>query len=252
MNPLIAKIPAALRWIRFAAVLLLLTVCSALPVHPVEKQLLFREEFLSVDHWRPLYFPKIKQHATYVLTSKGGEQYLRAESKASASALVYKDGYNIFEYPQAVWRWKVDSHTLKGDPQTKSGDDYPIRVYFMFRYDPEKATFFEKLQYGLAKKLYGEYPPHSTLSYVWSYAETAPSVYDSPYTDKAKIIVLRNGGSAPGRWMTEERNILEDYRRVFGNDPPRTAGIALMADSDNTGGETAAAVDFIEVFRDVP
>lgn len=240
------------QWTRLSAILFLLILCSALPVHTVEKQILFREEFLSIDRWRPLYFPKIKLHATYAVKSDGGEQYLSAESRASASALLYKDEFSVYEYPKAGWRWRVDTLSLKGDPQKKSGDDYPIRVYFMFRYDPEKATFFEKIRYGIAKKLYGEYPPHSTLSYVWSYAETAATMYDSPYTDKAKIIVLRNGKSSLGRWMVEERNILEDYRRVFGKDPPQTAGIALMADSDNTGGETASSVDFIEVSRDVP
>ena len=240
------------QWIRLSAILFLLLVYSTPPVYTVEKQILFREEFLSVDHWKPLYFPKIKLHTTYAVKSDGGEQYLRAESKASASALVYKDEFNVYKYPKAGWRWRVDRLTLKGNPHAKSGDDYAIRVYFMFRYDPEKATFFEKIQYGLAKKLYGEYPPHCTLSYVWSYAETATTIYDSPYTDKAKIIVLRNGTSSLGEWMVEERNILEDYRRVFGKDPPSAAGIALMADSDNTGGEAVASVDFIEVYRDVP
>lgn len=240
------------QWNRLSVILVLLILCSALPVYTVEKQILFREEFLSIDHWRPLYFPKIERHATYAVKSDGGEQYLRAESKASASALVYKDEFNVYAYPKAGWRWRVDTLSLKGDPQKKSGDDYPVRVYFMFRYDPERATFLEKIQYGIAKKLYGEYPPHSTLSYVWSYAETAATVYESPYTDKAKIIVLRNGGSSLGKWTVEERNILEDYRRVFGKDPPPAAGIALMTDSDNTGGETVAAVDYIEVFRDVP
>ena len=75
------------QWTRLSAILFLLILCSALPVHTVEKQILFREEFLSIDRWRPLYFPKIKLHATYAVKSDGGEQYLRAESKASASAL---------------------------------------------------------------------------------------------------------------------------------------------------------------------
>ena len=34
--------------------------------------------------------------------------------------------------------------------------------------------------------------------------------------------------------MTESRNLLDDYRRAFGGDPPRVSGVAVMTDTDNT------------------
>ncbi|MBE2889621.1 DUF3047 domain-containing protein, partial [Geobacter anodireducens] len=43
-----------------------------------------------------------------------------------------------------------------------------------------------------------------------------------------------------GKWLSEERNVYEDYVRLFGEEPPRAEGVALMTDSDNTGGEATA------------
>lgn len=40
--------------------------------------------------------------------------------------------------------------------------------------------------------------------------------------------------------MDVRRNIVDDYRRAFGEDPPHVGAIAIMTDTDNTG-ETATA-----------
>ena len=40
--------------------------------------------------------------------------------------------------------------------------------------------------------------------------------------------------------MTEMRNIHEDYKQAFGEEPPMISGVAIMTDTDNTG-ESAIA-----------
>ena len=41
--------------------------------------------------------------------------------------------------------------------------------------------------------------------------------------------------------------MLEDYKKVFGENPPETASLAIMCDSDNTGESAKAFIEFIEV-----
>lgn len=72
----------------------------------------------------------------------------------------------------------------------------------------------------------------------------------SPYTEKAKMIALQRGKGKVATWQTEEVYMLEDYRRVFGAEPPMAASLAVMNDSDNTGQGAVSYLDFIEVFRD--
>ena len=231
------------------ATLIFLITLTATFVLAENGQVLFREDFKNLSNWEPLYFPKIKEHSTYTVVSEKGHFFLKTESHSSASAIVYRRTFNVSEYPHMRWRWKVDNVYKKGDIREKSGDDYPIRIYVTFQYDPERAGVGERLEYGIAKALYGKYPPDSTLNYVWTGQEIAERVITSPYTDRAKIIILENGKSAIGTWVEEKVNILDDYRAAFGKDPPQTAGIAIMNDSDNTGEMAVSYINYIEVFK---
>jgi hypothetical protein len=218
--------------------------------HSQSPTALLREEFNSLENWRPLYFQKISRHSTYTVERNGEESSLKAESDTSASAIIYRQEFNVYDYPNVRWRWKINNVYLTTDPETKSGDDYPIRIYIIFKYNPEKADSLEGFKYGIAKKLYGEYPPHSTLSYVWANNEGQKTIVTSPYTDKARLIALKKGGKRVGLWQTEEVNILSDYKKAFGTNPPEVASLAIMNDSDNTGQASVSYLDFIEVFRD--
>ena len=207
----------------------------------------FREDFESLAQWEPLTFPKIKAHSTYTLVEEDGKSILKAESRDSASALVHRRSFNVYETPHLRWRWRVEQLSDRGDPKEKAGDDYPLRVYVMFSYDPARATLGERLTYGAAKAIYGKYPPHSTLNYVWTGRNLSERIIQSPYTEKAFMVVLEKGKERVGQWVEESVNVLEDYRKAFGKDPPSTAGLAVMSDTDNAGGSAVAYLDFIEV-----
>jgi hypothetical protein len=211
------------------------------------RDVLFREDFRSLDNWKPLFFPKIKKHSTYTIETEGQVHVLKTESNGSASAIVYKKSFTVYEHPRVTWRWKVGNVYKKGDARTKEGDDYPIRVYIMFEYDPEQAGALEKIKYGLAKSIYGEYPPHSSLSYVWSNKDDADTFLVSPYTDKAEMVLLEKGQEKVGTWVEEEINIFDDYLKAFGVKPPVRARIAVMNDSDNTGESSVSYMEYIEI-----
>jgi len=213
------------------------------------RDVLFREDFNSLDNWKPFFFPKKKKPSTYTIEKNGPEHVLRAESNASASAIVYKNSFNVYEHPRMKWRWKVGNVYKKGDARTKKGDDYPIRVYIMFEYDPEQAGAFEKMKYGLARSIYGEYPPHSSLSYVWANKDEPEKFLTSPYTDKAMMVLLEKGPQKVGAWQDEEINILDDYQQAFGVKPPARARMAIMNDSDNTGESSVSYMEYIEIFK---
>lgn len=211
---------------------------------------LFRENFDSLARWEPLTFPKIEAHSTYTLVKEGGKSILKAESRASASAMVYHRTFNIYENPRIRWRWKVERLSDWGDPREKNRDDYPIRIYVVFSYDPTRASFGDRLVYGAARAIYGKYPPHSTLNYVWTGHDLPDRIIVSPYTEKARIIILEKGKERVGQWVEESVHVLDDYRKAFGNDPPAMAGLAIMSDTDNTGESASAYIDFIEAGSD--
>jgi hypothetical protein len=227
--------------------LILLLLLPALAA--AQSAVLLREEFQDLTQWRPLTFPKIKEHSEYTIEHQGRESVLRAESRASASAIVYRKPFNVYDYPMLRWKWKVMSVYEKGNARTKEGDDYPLRIYVLFEYNPDKAGFYDAIKYGLAKTLYGEYPPHSALNYIWANRDDETGIITNTYASNARMIVLQKGKKNLGRWIVEERNILDDYRKAFGTDPPAMATLGIMNDSDNTKESSVSYVGFIEVYR---
>ena len=215
-----------------------------------QKRVLFQEDFDNLDNWKDFFFPKIQRHSTYTIERHDGSHVLRAESKASASAIVYNRSFNVYEYPRGRWKWKVANLYRRGDARTREGDDYPIRIYIMFEYDPARAGILERMQHGLARTLYGEYPPHSSLSYAWASKREPSFIMTSPYTGRAKMVLLEQGPAKVGTWQEEAVNFLDDYRRAFGADPPPEARIAIMNDSDNTGEASVSWLEYLEVFSD--
>jgi hypothetical protein len=213
------------------------------------KELLLREDFIDLENWRPLTFPKITKHSVYTIGTSEGNSFLRAESNASASGLICKKEYDVFDYPKMRWRWKIENVYRKGNAEEKSGDDYPIRIYILFKYDPEAASLGQRLRYGIARAVYGEYPPHSSLNYIWANRKHRERIISNAYADEAKMIILEAGTEKAGQWVEEDVDVIEDYRKAFGAMPPRTASIAVMNDSDNTGERSVSYVDYIEVYK---
>lgn len=210
----------------------------------------FREDFKTMEAWAPLTFPKIAAHTRYSIESIDGQSVLKAEADASASGLVLNRPFNPYETPVLRWRWRVDNVLEKGDATRKDGDDYPLRVYVLFAYDPARVSFGLRAKYGLARRLHGEYPPHAALNYIWANRSHDSRILTSPYTDRSQLVVLRSGASETGKWVEEEVRILEDYRAAFGADPPREARLAVMGDADNTGGRTVGYLDWIELGKE--
>lgn len=209
-------------------------------------EVLLSEEFHNLDNWKPFYFPKIKTHSAYTIVEG---HVLKAESRASASAIIYKTQFNVYDYPVLEWRWKIENIYLKGDATKKSGDDYPLRLYVMFEYDSAKAGLFKKLKYETAKALYGEYPPHSTLNYIWANQSYSENILTNPYAEEAKMIPVEQGKKNLNRWITEQADIVEDYRKAFGEDPPAMVSLAIMNDSDNTKEHSVSYLDYIKIYR---
>lgn len=230
-------------------VLLMIAIALAPPPAAAQGSVFLREEFSDLANWRPVTFPKIREHTRYSIETLERESVLRAESQASASAIVHRMTFNVPDHPRLRWAWRVDNVYRKGNARSKEGDDYPLRIYVLFEYDPEKAAALDRAKYGVARALYGEYPPHSALNYIWASREDEEGILTNPYASNAKMIVLQKGRKNLGRWIVEERNILDDYRRAFGTDPPARATLGIMNDSDNTKEAAVAYVGFIEVYR---
>jgi hypothetical protein len=193
-----------------------------------------REGTVLPDGWKPLTFKKISQHTAYTLVRDGETVVVKAVSDASSSGLTREITIDPKEYPFIQWRWKVTNIYKQGDVSKKAGDDYPARIYITFEYDPSQVGFFEKAKFEAARMLYGQYPPSGAINYIWESKAPKGTLVPNPYTERAMMFVVESGTEKLDGWVSEERNVFEDYKKAFGKEPPRISGVAIMTDSDNT------------------
>lgn len=73
------------------------------------------------------------------------------------------------------------------------------------------------------------------LTYMWSAGLAIDTVFQCPlswWDQRETHWVIRNDPSELGRWLSEERHLLADYRAAIGGEPPaRVTGVWLIANS---------------------
>lgn len=165
----------------------------------------------------------------YAVVPEGSGHVLHAYSRAAASGLFFKREYDLHDAPFLSWRWKVANIIPGGDESQKSGDDFSARIYVVFPH-----WFFPKTR---------------TISYVWGNRLKVGAFVPSPYTKNAMLLAVESGTEKVGTWIVEKRNVLEDYRRLFGEEPPLVGAIAVMTDTDDTGTSAEAWYDDLRIER---
>jgi hypothetical protein len=161
-----------------------------------------------------------KGKTEYRIVPDGGRTVLEAQSRGTASGLFRKAAVDPRKYPLLRWSWKVAGTIPQENARLKSGDDYAARVYVVF-----KKTFFWQTR-GIA--------------YVWSANLPKGSSVPNAYTGNVVMVAAESGDAKAGTWVAEERNVLDDYRRLFGEEPPKIAAVAVMTDTDDTGARASA------------
>lgn len=190
--------------------------------------------------WQPLNFSGIKQHTDYSLVEDNGTAVIKAISHQSASGLSRAVSIDPVEYPVIQWHWKVNNVLQKGDVSHKNGDDYPARIYITFALDPDKASYLQRLKYKAAQLIKGKDVPYRAITYIWGSHSQAGTMIENPYTDHVMMFVVEAGDKKVQQWVTESRNVYEDYKKAFAEEPAMISGVAIMTDTDNTG-ESAVA-----------
>lgn len=163
----------------------------------------------------------------YTTVTEPSGEVLQAESYSAASALIYEKPYSLNDYPFLTWRWKVSDVIAKGDASHKDGDDYAARLYVVFPH-----WFF---------------PMTRSINYIWANKLPLGTHIPSSYTSRSMMLAVESGRENIGSWQVERRNVLEDYRRIFGEEPPMVGAIAIMTDTDNTKGSALSWYDDIRI-----
>jgi len=171
----------------------------------------------------------------FSVVEDGGVGVIQARSTAGASSLVHTLASPVPASAQLRWRWKVSNAVPGSAMAQKATDDYAARVYVFFDLDRSKLSLGDRLKMDMASAIWGANLPTAALCYVWGTQDAIGQIGPNPYTDRVRMIVLERGDARSGQWVSEQRDLAADFRAAFGEAAPAVTGIALGADTDNTG-----------------
>ncbi len=192
------------------------------------------------DPWKLVTLAKIKRQTRYSLVRDADTTVLRADAEASMASVMHPLNFDPRDHPVVEWRWKITHLLRKSNLATKAGDDFPARFYVLFDYDIARLPFATRTKIRVARALFGEEVPLAVLCYVWDGKSIQGATAWSAYTDRVRVIVAQSGDAQVNQWVTLRRNIVDDFRAAFGEDPPRVSGVAVATDTDNTGESVTA------------
>jgi hypothetical protein len=189
----------------------------------------------AVAEWRAVPLPG-KRETTYTRCEYEGRAAWHARSQAAAS--LWRRRVNAIVTPdtQAEFSWWVAGTIAGADLSRAELSDSPVRVGFAFDGDISRLSMRNRMQFQLVETLTGEAPPFAMLMYVWDNHAEVGSVLPSTRSDRLQKIVLEQGEANLRQWRHYRRNLFGDFQRAFGEPPGPLVGMALMTDTDNTGG----------------
>lgn len=172
---------------------------------------------ITPDHMKPTEY--------FVIKKEGNRKYTQVYTKDEAMVIILpkEAGYtwNLETHPTLRWDWRVHTLPEGGNERESDTNDTGAAVYVTFSFNFWGSP--RSIKYVHSATL----PVGTTLSY-----------------GTLKILVVASGKSQLGQWLTQERDVAADYKRLFGKEPPDEAlSVTLWSDSDTLGGETRADFD---------
>jgi hypothetical protein len=199
--------------------------------------------------WRVWQLSNFKRPTEYRLVDREGRTVVFARARSSASGLVFPISIDLKEFPILAWRWNVPALIPGADNTRRHTEDSPVRIAIAFDGDRSKLPLEERIVAEQFEALTKQAFPYALLLYIWENRAPVGTVIENLNTSRIKMIVADSGDGKVGAWREHRRNVYQDYKRAFGEEPPRVRSIGIMTDSDNTGADAEAYYGDIAFLR---
>lgn len=128
-----------------------------------------------------------------------GRRAVCLDSRSSSFSIERRTRIDLAATPNVTWTWRADELPLRGDLRDPKRDDQAAQLFIAFG-------------------------NRRAISYVWdSNAEPGTTTRTwFPFVVTIRVLVVQSGPAQLHEWITRRRNVADDYRRLFGEEPPAT------------------------------
>jgi hypothetical protein len=180
------------------------------------------------DGWQKQNWGSPKYDFRIVGESPGQALHMKSDNEGSTISKEVKVDVKV--HPVLEWRWKVVTLPRGGDSRKKATDDQAAQLYVTFPRFPSAVR-------------------SRVIGYVWDTSAPAGAIVASEKAGTVTYVIVRSGPAEAGKWLTETRNVREDYRRIYGEEPGEQVGaVSIGIDSNDTGSRAEAYIGEI-LFR---
>ncbi|MBI2204545.1 MAG: DUF3047 domain-containing protein [Candidatus Rokubacteria bacterium] len=141
--------------------------------------------------------------------------HLKSRDEGSTISKDIKGKINLKDTPILEWSWKAVVLPKGGDSRRKELDDQAVQVFVTWPRFPEMVR-------------------SRIIGYVWDTSAPAGTIAKSEKTGTVTYVVVRSGAGELGKWFTERRNVREDFRKIYGEEPDNPAAVSIAIDSNDT------------------
>ena len=210
------------------------------------------------DGWRPYVMRPDRIKTVYETVRRDGLTVLHATADSSSSGMHCSVDIDPLTTPWLRWQWRVDALSDQATVADDDAEDTPARLVVAFGGDMDRLSLRDRIFFEQVEVFTGNVLPFATLTYVWDGQLPVGSVLPYRRSGRIRYQVVESGARRAGRWLAYERNVLEDYAKVFGEPPSgHVLGVGLLTDSDDLKNHAEAwygdiAFEAVRTLADAP
>ena len=167
-----------------------------------------------------------------------GQPGLQVKATSSLSLLRTQLPSPQAEPMEVTFSWWVENLVEGADLSDSDASDAPVQLLVAFDGDRALLSARNAMLSELLLLVTGEAMPYASMVYVWANEQPVGTVIRDPRSDRIRYLVVEQGSGNLRQWVSHQRDIHADYRRVFGEEPGAVVGMAIMTDTDNTRTQT--------------
>ena len=158
----------------------------------------------------------------FTVLADGPGRALRLRSRHDNSTISKEVRIDVRQFPRLTWRWKVVTLPAGADSRRKETDDQAAQLYLTFPRVPAALR-------------------SRTIGYVWDTTAPAGTVVKSEAGRGVTYVIVRSGPADLGRWIVESRDVRDDFRWIYGEEPGEDVRVLSLAIDSNDTRSTAEA-----------
>lgn len=155
-----------------------------------------------------------KGKARFKVVKDGDRTAVHLKSDRSSGALYKEIAFDIRDFPVLHWQWKAEKLPDGADVRSRHKDDQAAQIYVIFPKWPALVN-------------------SRVIGYIWDTTAPAGAFIPSTKSSNTRYVVIRSGPDGLGQWFAEQRNVYEDYKKSFNEEPPPVGKVSVMIDSDD-------------------